>query len=390
MEYKVKVVRDEAGLRQLEDGWARLLGESQAGSIFASFPWNLAWWHSFSGGKSLFVLVASDQAGRVCGIAPLMLHRAGALRKLEFIGTGLSDTGDFVLDEGCAEPVTQAIFACLRRHRREWDLLDMDEVPPYSALVEQLSRAKPPGLHVIRLPRTDCPFISLPTTWEAYTRTLQRKPRQHLESFARRVVHETGASFRLVTEEADVPAAVARFYRLHLARWSTKEDVLNPEHNEPGFMPFLEEACLRSAAHGLLRIAELCVGEEAIASWISFQVNGRWNGYMTGFDPAWSNKRPGKILHGFVVRAALAEQAHELDFGRGAEEYKYEMGATNRTNRRFVVANNTPPSGVAFGMTALNILARDLVRRYRSAKTARQEQHKADTARLAAQAISPE
>jgi CelD/BcsL family acetyltransferase involved in cellulose biosynthesis len=155
---------------------------------------------------------------------------------------------------------------------------------------------------------------------------------------------------------------VARFYHLHLARWATKLDELNPEHRHPSFIAFLEDVCRRAARAGTLRLAELWVGDTAIASWISFQVNGRWNGYMTGFDPAWSNWRPGKILHGFVVRQALAEQAGELDFGRGAEPYKYELGAINRTNWRFVVASRTPRSTLAFALTGLRIQGRDLVR----------------------------
>jgi CelD/BcsL family acetyltransferase involved in cellulose biosynthesis len=345
-----------------------LLDASRIGSIFSSFPWNAAWWHAF-GGNRLYIMVATDAAGQARGIAPLMLGRNGPLRKLEFIGTGLSDTSDFVLDAECAEPVAQAIFASLRRHRREWDLLDLDEVPPYSPLPGLLGSRKPPGLHLISLPRTDCPYIPLPATWEEYTHTLQRKPRQHLESFARRIVQETGAYFRLVTSEADAPAAVNRFYKLHLARWATKEDALNSEHRSPSFLPFLQEACARSAAHGLLRLSELCVGDDTIASWISFQVNGRLNGYMTGFDPEWSNKRPGKILHGFVVRQALAEHSRELDFGRGAEEYKYEMGAINRQNSRFILSNNTPRSALAFTLMFLRIKGRDAVRRYRERKT---------------------
>jgi CelD/BcsL family acetyltransferase involved in cellulose biosynthesis len=202
---------------------------------------------------------------------------------------------------------------------------------------------------------------------------LQRKPRQHLESFARRVVQETGAYYRLVTSQADAPAAVGRFYKLHLARWASKDDALNQEHVSPAFLPFLQEACLRSAAAVLLRISELCVGDDVIASWISFQVNGRLNGYMTGFDPEWSNKRPGKILHGFVVRQALAEQSRELDFGRGAEEYKYEMGAINRRNRRFLLSNNTPRSALAFSLMALRIKGRDMVRKYREMRDAKRK-----------------
>lgn len=370
MEYQLTVVRHEGDLQCLEEQWTRLPAHSQAGSIFTSFPWNLAWWHSFGGdkGRSLFVLVATGKDGETLGIAPLMLVRYGSVRKLEWIGTGLSDTGDFVLDESCAPLVIEAMLAYLHKHRREWDLLDLDEVPPYSLLAGYLEDRQPAGLRAIRLPRTDCPFIAVPATWEEYTQTLQRKPRQHLESFARRVVEESGAVFRMVTQEAEAPGAVARFYELHRARWATKGDELNPEHTEANFLAFLQEACTRSAAHGFLRLAELCVGDATISSWISFNVNGRWNGYMTGFDPAWSSKRPGKVLHGFVMRQALAEHARELDLGRGTEVYKYELGAVDRKNCRLVLASDTVRSVLAFKQAQLRIQARELVHRIPSAR----------------------
>lgn len=363
MEYRVEVVLDEGGLQGLGASWTGLLQRSQIGSMFTSFPWNLAWWHSFGESYQPYVLVARDSTGEVRGIAPLMRRHAGTVRKLEFIGTGLSDTGDFLLDADHAEPAARASLAYLQVHCREWDIVDLDEVPAYSPLVKWLGARELTGMRLIQVPRNNCPFIELPATWEDYTHALHRKARQQLEAFSRRVIEETGAHFRMVTEEAEVPDAVARFYKLHLARWATKEDELSHEHLEPGFVPFLEEVCRRAAEHGYLRLAELCVGDEPIASWISFQVNGRLNGYMTGFDPAWSKQRPGKILHGFVVRQALAEGAHELDFGRGDEPYKYEMGAINRKNCRFVIANDTSRSAVMFRLTALRMHASTLVHR---------------------------
>src|SRR5690349_12091745 len=104
MEYRVRVVQDGAGLSALEEAWDELLGGSGAATIFASYGWNIAWWHAFGHGKRLYVVVAEDAGGRVRGIAPLMTS-IGPVRKLEFIGTGLSDTGDFVLDGECADEV---------------------------------------------------------------------------------------------------------------------------------------------------------------------------------------------------------------------------------------------------------------------------------------------
>ncbi|MFL5732940.1 MAG: GNAT family N-acetyltransferase [Chloroflexia bacterium] len=368
MQYTVTIVRNSEGLCALEAPWSRLLGRSQAASIFTSFPWNAAWWHAFGGQahRRLYVLVASDTGGEVRGIAPLMLTQSGVSRRLQWIGTSLSDTGDFLLDEECAGPVAEAMFAYLQRHRRDWDLMDLDEVPPYSPLARWLVSHVPPGMRALHLPRTVCPYITLPSSWQEYVSTLERKPRQQLESLARRGVAETGTCFNLVTGEPDVQGAVDRFYMLHRARWASKEEQLNPEHTEAAFLPFLQEACKRAAQHGLLRLAELGVDDRTISSWIAFQVNGRWNGYLTGFDPTWSGKRPGKALHGYVVRQALSEHARELDLGRGDEPYKYELGAVGRTNRRIILASDTARSALMFGRSQLRMRAKDIVRSTRA------------------------
>ena len=74
-------------------------------------------------------LVATDAAGQVRGIAPLMVQEAGSRRKLAFIGHGLSDSGDFIVGPSDAGPVLRALFGYLHQHRREWDLLIWTRCP---------------------------------------------------------------------------------------------------------------------------------------------------------------------------------------------------------------------------------------------------------------------
>ncbi len=363
MEFQIEIVRDEAGLRNLAPAWDRLLAECPNATFFASPAWAGAWWRHYGPEHDLVLVAARRPDGALAGLAPLMRSRTGSVRRLRFLGSGLADAGDFLLHPASAGAALEAILAALQRHARSWDLLDLDEVPPYSPVLTLLAAARPLGLSVLRTERTECPFIALPATWDAYLQSLQRKPRQHLQGFSRRFLEENNASFRLVTAPADVPAAVAAFYALHLARWEEKPDDLNPDHRAPAFHPFVEDLCTRAAEAGSLRLAELRVGDRPIASWISFLVNRRWSGYMTGFDPEWSRSRPGKILHGFVAAQAIAEGAAELDFGRGAEAYKYELGAVGRMNARVVLATAAPRSSLAFALATLRRQGHDFLRR---------------------------
>ena len=91
MRYTVRVVRDVGGLTALEAAWTELLRGSRTATVFASYQWAVAWWHHFGAGNRLHVLTVTDATHRLVGIAPLMVRPFGPFRKLEFIGTGLSD-----------------------------------------------------------------------------------------------------------------------------------------------------------------------------------------------------------------------------------------------------------------------------------------------------------
>lgn len=363
MAYQVTAICDEAGLLGLESAWDALSAVALTGTIFASFAWVIAWWHHFGGPGRLYLIAVYDAGGRLVGLAPLLRPAGHTPRKLVFLGTGLADVGDVLVAADVAAPVLAALLDYLSHHAGEWDLLDLDEIPPYSPLAQHLRATAPAGLTLRTLPRTECPYIPLPATWEAYLAALPHTTRRQLVTKTQRFIAEHGASFQLITTPAAVPAAVARFHALHLARWQVKDAPLEAVHRLPAFLPFLIELCTRAAAAGTLRLAELWADDVPIAAWIGFLVQGRWSGYMTGFDPAWSHYRPGKVLHSFVVQQALAAGADELDFGRGGEAYKYELGAVTRHNSRILLANTTLRSTLALALAEANIEGRAALHR---------------------------
>ncbi len=299
-------------------------------------------------------------ASRLCGPG------GGPWRRLTFLGHGLSDAGDFLLHPAHATPAVAAIFAFLYADRRAWDLLDLDEVPAASPLGPALDPA-PPGYCLRVQPRNDNPVIPLPPTWEVYTHSLKRKPRYVIEGLTQRFVREQEAEFLLVTEADACAAAVADLYRLHRARWADRPHELTAEHRRPAFVPFLTEVCRRCAEQGWLRLGQLRVDGTTIAAALDFALGDHWAGYLTGFDPAWHDHRPGRLLDGFILRAAIHAGAGEYHYGRGDEGYKYEMGAVSRRSRRFVLATGSPRSAAAFTAFRLRGCGRALLRRLQSA-----------------------
>ncbi len=364
-QYHLRAIHEVAGLHELEDAWTDLLLASPTSTVFSSFQWCDAWWRHFGGGKRLNVVTVRDGSGELVGVAPLMVRRFGPFRKLEFIGAGLSDYSDFVVHPRCAQAAIGVILTFLQGRHRGWDLGDLSEVPAQSSLLSFLRARRISGLNVTCLPQTNCPFIALPTSWEAYVSALPRKRRYYVSSFPRKFMREQDGSLEVVAEKMKVEDAIATFYKLHMARWATKDQSLSHEHTEQGFLPFLEEVCMRFAvaeenpAHegnpsrGWLRLVSLRAGSQVVASSVNFLMNGRWNSYMKGFDPQWAASRPGTVLDALRIEQAIKEGARLLDFGRGDEAYKSGFGATNSQNRRVLMATGAPRSRAAFALMML-------------------------------------
>jgi len=366
MPYYVRLIQDYAGLQQLEQAWTELLLRTQVSTVFSSFQWNSVWWRHFGAGHRLWVLVVSDSSRRIVAIAPLMLRRLGPVRKLELIGTGLSDYGDFVVDPEAIGPALSAILAYLSAHHRRWDLADWVELSANSLLLNYLRTNKARGLHIALIPQTLCSVINLPPTWEEYVGSLPRKRRYYLRSYPGKFLREQSGDLLVTTSGPDLDEAVVDFHRLHLARWDQKDDELSAEHTVSDFGPFLQEVCRELADRGWLQVLSLRVGDRTVASSINFLLRERWNGYMKGFDPAWSNARPGTVLDALRVKQAIASGASRFDFGRGDEPYKSGFGGVYSRSTRALIAGRSPRS-----MAALAVIL--LRRRYRDFRSRSQQ-----------------
>ncbi|MDQ2807352.1 MAG: GNAT family N-acetyltransferase, partial [Chloroflexota bacterium] len=356
MAYRVQLIRNATDLAASAEAWQRLVRACPTATVFATYPWNSVWWQHFGAAARLYLPAVYDGAGELVGLAPLLLRRTGLIRKLELIGTGLSDVGDFVLHPDHAAPAAAAVFAYLQAHCHEWDLVDLDEVPAYSFLAGDLAAVLPGGLQTMRLPRTDNPFIAAPAAWAAYRANVPRKWRSAFER--PRFAADLTATFHLVTTPGTAAAAVHTLYRLHRARWAARPDALEAVHLTPPFAAFLAEVSTQLAAQGGLRLTELRVDDQVIGAGLNFVVNGHWNAYMQGFDPQWIAESPGQLLNTFAVKQACDEQVQEFDFGRGNEAYKYRYGAATRQNLRLIISSPTPRSQLGRTLTRLRIAAR--------------------------------
>ncbi|HEX2255503.1 MAG TPA: GNAT family N-acetyltransferase [Afifellaceae bacterium] len=319
-------LREDAELDVLTPEWWALWRRLPQTTPFQSPAWLIPWWRSFRPGELRTIAVEAD--GRLVGLAPLYLESGPLGRRLLPLGVSLSDYLDLLLDPDHAEAAGAAIMAHLVEAEWDWDVLELQELPPGAAA---LSLVAPPGMEESAGEHSACPVLALPDRLESLREVIPTRQRRKLNLARNRAARAGGVEIR----EAD--AATARehleaLFAVHRAQWQSRgtSGVLDGE----AVQRFHRSAVGGLVETGLATLYLLELGGRSVGAFYGFRHNGRVLFYLTGFDPEYERISPGTLLIAHAIEAALAQGAREFHFLRGREPYKYRWGAEDCWNRR--------------------------------------------------------
>ena len=128
---RVELVTDGSALEALSYSWHQLWLEQRNRHVFSGFAWNKAAWDSYGDGKQLATPIVYDQS-EVIGILPLLLDG----RRLRFIASPRSDYNDILCKPGRETNVIFHAFAAMADLSKNWDLLELENVPDRSHLLQ--------------------------------------------------------------------------------------------------------------------------------------------------------------------------------------------------------------------------------------------------------------
>lgn len=332
----VKMVATLDRFRALRCDWDALIAANTACSIFQTWQWLYSWWEGFGRGHELKILVATDEAGRVCGIAPLMIGRAVGvfrLRSLEFIGghSAASEYLDFIAFPGREEAIATAFLDAIFESG-DWDLLRFYQLSEASATLRLVGeQANARALHVLPIERQPSLYVPLPATWEEYMATLRPHARKNLRRYRRQI--ESDPEFQGV-DDSSTPEAIAEFERLHHARMRDAGRVTSFESD--AFRSFHAAVAARCRERGWLSVLLLRYGGRNVAALYGFALHGRWFFYNSGFDPAMASKNVSALLLSYGIERCIQAGMKEFDF-LGPGEYKERWGVEERGKVSFAV-----------------------------------------------------
>jgi CelD/BcsL family acetyltransferase involved in cellulose biosynthesis len=319
-------------LAALEAEWSALWARCPAATPFQTPEWLLGWWRHFGvqPGWRLWTIALRDTAtGRLIGLAPLFVHPGpdGTTRQLSPVGIGITDYLDALLEPAWSGPGAERLLAEIAAGAAEWDICDLEQLPPESPL---LGARVPPGVSGEILDGKPCPVLALPGSVAAFEAGLAGWLRRNLRRGRRRLAEAGDFAFERATA-ATLDEHLDALFRLHGERFRAAEH--QGAFGGPEIRAYHREVARGLLARDLLRMYGMRLDGRLVGVWYGLAANGRVYAFQSGFDDALARSSPGTLIVGHAIEEAIREGDREFDFLRGAEAYKYDWGAADRPTR---------------------------------------------------------
>lgn len=315
----------------LREKWTELHQNSANDTVFMTWEWVTVWWEHFGHDKKLWLFQAYTPEGRLVGIAPMVVLKAGKTRltqwkTLTFIGgTDPVDHLDFIIERGLEPQVLPAFLEAIRKHH-QWEVLRISHIPPYS-----------PNLSLLRashIPWEEgqpdvAPYITLNVDWDTYYASLSKRFRQT----QRRAINGLDQTYPnrwsidVVSKPEDVHPTMLRMMELHQARWTARHEAGSFASEQ--LVKFYLTSAQKLFEQGWLRLYRLHVEDKLAGVALYFVYRGRMYAYSSGVDYA-IPKVTTHVLDQTAIKDAMQTGLQEYDFLLGDEDYKQDWNSVKR------------------------------------------------------------
>ena len=316
-----------ADLRELDPRMEDLLARLDERLPFLHPTWLRTWLAEFGSACEPLFLTAGD--GTLLGVAPLMR----ADDRLTFIGdANIVDFMDFLIDPARSDEAYQALWSHIcAEDWTDMELWGLQASSPTLVFVTQQARAA--GYGVGQEKEAVSPRLALPATWDDYLASLGKKDRHELRRKIRRAF-ESGAevTFDVHRSQEDVAANMDDFLDMHTRSRQDKTDFMTPEMEV-----FFRRMASALAAEDLIRLFMLRVNKKPAAAVLCFDAGSHLYMYNSGYDPAYSGLSVGIVSKALCLQWAIENGKKGLDFLRGDEPYKYDLGARDQDIFRLIL-----------------------------------------------------
>lgn len=327
---RVERISERSAFEALHPLWNSLLARSKANCLFLTWEWLSTWWKVFEEDRRLCILAVYDEAELV-GIAPLqertVRHFGMSYRRIEFLATGeneqdeiCSEYLDFILADGREEEVLEAILKYFDSTREAWDEIVLQKMRREANALTLTQLCHRLALQCQSYEDGHSSYLPLPENWETLLQGLGKSFRQNLRNLRNRC-EKSGAVFQVVEKQEEFESAFQTLIALHQERWTQlgQPGVFSSEK----FTRFHRDVCQLLLPLGHVRLFQLSLEGQPVASLYTFVYNGQILNYQNGLRPnAYASYSPGTVLLSHALQHSIECGLGTWDFLGGGADYK--------------------------------------------------------------------
>ncbi len=304
--------------------WHDLARRSDSAHLFNTHDWLAAWWRAFAGPEDRLRVYGLRQDGQLIAALPLRL----ADRALTTLFNHYLGRSDLLVDRAHPEAY-RALFAALNDDRRQWDRVELTQVPEDSPTFAALARGDAAPLHIHAVRNICSPYLLCEGTYEDwYARRFSGRKRQQDRRKLRQASKRGATEVVVHTELEAVKAAFERGAVVEAKSWKGAEGSAIRESDAA--LAFMRDVIVRFASRGAVRLVEQTIGGETAAFLLGFVAGDTFYFHKTGYDPAFSDVSPGRTVLLAAIERCFTEGLARFDFLGADDPYKLECSPTVR------------------------------------------------------------
>lgn len=333
----------------LYDSWNEILSQTADANVQLTHEWLSSWWEVFGDNKRLSLITVTD-GGKIIGIAPLtitkVIGKAGfELRKLTFVGDGLTDYHDLLIANERREEALQILIKFIVNGKENWDAIHFRNVRGDSPNLPILRDASgDTSLTFVERINLQCSYISIDCNWMNYYSALGKNIRSDIRRRLNHLAKIGKAEFIRLHEVDDVTDTLGIIKSIHVKCRRAKGEI--SWYTDEKRFRFVSLILKRFGDRKWLDIVFLKLNDRVIAYYLGFVYDNIVYFWNTGFDPEFSKVSPGKLLLHYWIKDSFAEGYREFDFMVGEDPYKFQWTSHMRPNYEFFIFKNTVRSNL--------------------------------------------
>jgi CelD/BcsL family acetyltransferase involved in cellulose biosynthesis len=347
--------------------WEQLDEQMHPRTPFTSPLWISLWWKHFRRRNVKFwdllhIHIVRDAKGKLVAVAPLMkscFPGVPFVRVIQFLGNdpALTEIRGVICRPKDQDSVIKVLTEYFMLQQSKWDVFRWNGLHRNASDYDFLAD----GCKFIERGHVPDYTIELPRSWDVLTARVSSNMRKNLRK-TYELLERDGFRFavNVVEHRGDIQSAVGRFLTLHAARSETSDMIYHPRRfAKPRERAFLVEYLDRMAEQGQLRVFELRINRETVASRLTFLFGTELYMYYSGYDPSWRKYGVMTLLVSEIIKWAIDHDLQRINLSTGNDQSKLRWRPREIVYNNFLQISPTLHGKLAFrGFQAYEGLSR--------------------------------